>query len=103
MITNLAKFFKQIFLTFPIEGPFTLFAPTNEAFRSLPPEALARVMAAPSELKRVLLGHIAKGTYFLGALDTGNIGTDSVLPTLDGGVNKIMITGRSIRQNISSQ
>lgn len=78
------------------EGPFTLFAPTNEAFRSLPSEALARLMANPAELKRVLAGHVTKGTYFLGALDSKDSGTDSVLPTLDGGSNKIMINGRSI-------
>ncbi|XP_046460132.1 protein sll1483-like [Daphnia pulex] len=79
------------------DGPFTLFAPTNEAFRSLPSEALARLMAAPAELKRVLSGHVTKGTYFLGALDSKDSGTDMVLPTLDGGSNKIMINGRSIK------
>ena len=49
-------------------------------------------------MKRVLLGHVVKGTYFLGAgLDSNtNSGTDRVLPTLDGGTNKIMISGRSI-------
>ena len=75
-----------------------MFAPTNEAFRALPSEALARLVAAPAEMKRVLLGHVVKGTYFLGAgLDSNtNSGTDRVLPTLDGGTNKIMISGRSI-------
>jgi len=79
------------------EGPFTLFAPTNEAFRALPSEALARLMANPAELKRVLAGHVTKGTYFLRALDSKDSGTDSVLPTLDGGTNKIMINGRTIK------
>lgn len=82
-------------LLLEIEGPLTLFAPTNEAFRSLPSESLARLFAQPDELKRVLLGHVTKGTYFLGALDSKDSGTDVVLPTLDGGSNKIMITGRS--------
>uniref|UniRef100_A0A0P6E5M4 FAS1 domain-containing protein n=1 Tax=Daphnia magna TaxID=35525 RepID=A0A0P6E5M4_9CRUS len=79
------------------DGPFTLFAPTNEAFRSLPTEVLARLMASPEEMKRVLTGHVTKGTYFLGALDSKDSGTDSVLPTLDGGSNKIMISGRTIK------
>ena len=82
------------------EGPFTLFAPTNEAFRALPSEALARLMANPAELKRVLTGHVTKGTYFLSALDSKDSGTDSVLPTLDGGTNKIMINGRSTKWKI---
>lgn len=78
-----------------LDGPFTLFAPTNEAFRSLPSEALARLMASPAELRRCLLGHVTKGTFFLAALDSKDSGTDRVLPTLDGGSNKIMISGKS--------
>jgi transforming growth factor-beta-induced protein len=54
-------------------------------------------MANPAELKRVLAGHVTKGTYFLSALDSKDSGTDSVLPTLDGGTNKIMINGRSTK------
>ncbi len=57
-------------------------------------------MANPAELKRVLAGHVTKGTYFLSALDSKDSGTDSVLPTLDGGTNKIMINGRSTKWKI---
>lgn len=72
-----------------------MYAPTNEAFRSLPADALAKLMGEPAELKRVLLGHVTKGTYFLNVLNSRSSGTDMVLPTLDGGTNKIMVDGNS--------
>jgi transforming growth factor-beta-induced protein len=38
-------------------GPFTIFAPTDKAFRALEPGVLARLTAAPDKLKEVLLYH----------------------------------------------
>jgi uncharacterized surface protein with fasciclin (FAS1) repeats len=38
-------------------GPFTVFAPTDEAFRRLEPGLLSRLLAAPEKLKEVLLYH----------------------------------------------
>ncbi len=38
-------------------GPFTIFAPTDEAFRALKPGVLARLAAVPESLKEVLLYH----------------------------------------------
>jgi uncharacterized surface protein with fasciclin (FAS1) repeats len=38
-------------------GPFTVFSPTDEAFRGLEPGVLARLMATPEKLKEVLLYH----------------------------------------------
>ncbi len=38
-------------------GPFTVFAPTDRAFRALEPGLLARLTAAPDKLKEVLLYH----------------------------------------------
>jgi len=40
------------------EGPFTVFAPTNEAFKKVPEEALAGLLANKEELKAVLLRHV---------------------------------------------
>lgn len=72
------------------DGPFTLFAPTNDAFKTLPTDALARLNGSPTEMKKVLMGHVAKGTFFLSALD----GTDTSMPTLDGKNKKVLINGR---------
>ena len=39
-------------------GPFTLFAPTNEAFEKLAPETLGRLLGNTRMLKEVLLRHV---------------------------------------------
>lgn len=39
-------------------GPFTVFAPTNEAFAALPAGELDRLLANPGELKQVLSYHV---------------------------------------------
>lgn len=77
------------------DGPFTLYAPTNDAFRSLPTDALNKLLGEPAQLKQVLLGHVTKGTYFLNVLNSRSSGVDIALPTLDGNTNKIMIDGNS--------
>jgi uncharacterized surface protein with fasciclin (FAS1) repeats len=43
------------------EGPFTVFAPTNEAFEALPEGALEALIADPEALTDVLLYHVAEG------------------------------------------
>merc|ERR1712244_5598 len=40
------------------EGSFTVFAPTNEAFKKVPEEALSGLLANKEELKAVLLRHV---------------------------------------------
>jgi uncharacterized surface protein with fasciclin (FAS1) repeats len=43
------------------KGPYTVFAPTNAAFKKLPPATLAAVKSDPALLKNVLLYHVVKG------------------------------------------
>ena len=43
------------------EGSFTVFAPTNEAFKKVPEEALTGLLANKEELKAVLLRHVVPG------------------------------------------
>ena len=43
------------------DGPFTVFAPTNEAFKKLPPEKLTELMADPEALKNILSYHVVSG------------------------------------------
>jgi uncharacterized surface protein with fasciclin (FAS1) repeats len=43
------------------EGPFTVFAPTNEAFAKVPAEALAALLANKEELVKVLTYHVVAG------------------------------------------
>jgi uncharacterized surface protein with fasciclin (FAS1) repeats len=43
------------------EGPFTVFAPTDEAFAALPQGTLEGLLADPEALKSILLYHVVEG------------------------------------------
>ncbi len=53
------------------EGPFTVFAPTDEAFAKLPEGALDELIANPDKLKAVLLYHVVEGKVM--AADVGGL------------------------------
>ncbi|XP_057374790.1 transforming growth factor-beta-induced protein ig-h3-like [Daphnia carinata] len=80
--------------TLKTAGPYTLFAPNNDAFKALPEAKLAKLMESPAELKSILLGHVINGTYFLGALLDA-----PELPALAGGLNKIAVNGMNMTVN----
>lgn len=44
-------------------GPYTVFAPTDEAFKKLPPATLATLLtpAGKDQLKKILLNHVVAG------------------------------------------
>ena len=42
-------------------GPFTVFAPTDEAFAKLPPGTLDALLKDPAKLKSILLYHVVSG------------------------------------------
>ncbi|NNC42194.1 MAG: fasciclin domain-containing protein [Acidimicrobiia bacterium] len=64
------------------EGPFTVFAPTDEAFAELGTETLKRLLANPDELADILLYHVVSGettSKELGYLDSvGMVNGDRV-------------------------
>jgi len=43
------------------EGPFTVFAPTDEAFAALPAGAVDALLAEPAKLAKVLTYHVVPG------------------------------------------
>ena len=54
------------------EGPFTVFAPTDEAFAKLPPETLQAALADPQGLlTQVLLYHVVPGKVMAADLSDG--------------------------------
>jgi uncharacterized surface protein with fasciclin (FAS1) repeats len=69
-------------------GPFTVFAPTDEAFVSLSPEAVQRLIADPPALVRVLTYHVVPGR-----ITSAQITDDSEQKTLEGGVLKLAVNG----------
>ena len=68
-------------------GPCTVFVPTDDAFRALPPGYLAGLRADPALLARVLSRHVAEGTF--GAAELAGMRT---VRTLDGA--DVDVTGR---------
>ena len=44
------------------EGPYTVFAPTDEAFKKLGEETIKKVLADKELLKKILLAHVVEGS-----------------------------------------
>lgn len=51
--------------TFSNGGPFTIFAPTDEAFSDFPSETLNALLEDPEKLKGILLYHTIKGKVMI--------------------------------------
>lgn len=61
-------------------GPFTVFAPTDEAFAKVPPKDLEALLADKDKLTKVLTYHVAQGSVM--ARDVGGMAS---VKTLQGG------------------
>jgi uncharacterized surface protein with fasciclin (FAS1) repeats len=60
-------------------GPYTVFAPTDDAFKAMPPSYLAGLLADPASLAQVLNRHIVEG-----GLGTAELAGASTIRTLGG-------------------
>merc|ERR1719283_713618 len=58
-------------------GPFTVFAPTNEAFAKVPKDALNGLLADKEALTKVLLRHVVLGTKYAKQLRYTSLSTAS--------------------------
>ena len=72
-------------------GPFTVFAPTNEAFAKIPAGLLDYLLANPSILKQVLLYHVASGSGKLSADPIKTVQGENVFPTLSFGTSGLAL------------
>ena len=85
------------------DGPFTVFAPTDEAFKNLPKGALDNLLKDKEALKNVLLYHVVSGKVSsnevvdLNKATTMN-GSDIKIKTTDGKVmiNDAQVTGADV-------
>jgi uncharacterized surface protein with fasciclin (FAS1) repeats len=74
--------------TLESKGPFTVFAPTNEAFDKLPPGTVSALLepANKAELTKILTYHVVPGNYsetsLLKAISAG--GGKATLTTVEG-------------------
>ena len=84
-------------MTLSEEGPYTVFAPTEEAFAKLPEGTVENLLANPEQLKKVLLYHVVSGNVMaadvvkLESATTLN-GTNVAISTIDGvKINNAMV------------
>ena len=85
------------------DGPFTVFAPTDEAFKNLPKGALDNLLKDKEALKNVLLYHVVSGRVSsnevvdLNKATTMN-GSDIKIKTTEGKVmiNDAQVTGADV-------
>jgi uncharacterized surface protein with fasciclin (FAS1) repeats len=76
--------------TFADGGPFTVFAPTDDAFAALPQGTLG-LLDDPPALARVLTYHVVPGR-----ITSAQITHDSEQKTVEGGVLKLAVNGSVI-------
>jgi uncharacterized surface protein with fasciclin (FAS1) repeats len=72
------------------EGPFTVFAPTDEAFAKLPPGTLDKLLGDPGKLKAVLTYHVVAGKVMSGDVKPG------MVRTVEGSSAKVKVKGGKV-------
>ncbi|MBN2215437.1 MAG: fasciclin domain-containing protein, partial [Bacteroidales bacterium] len=74
------------------EGPFTVFAPTDAAFKALPAGTLETLLADPTgQLAEILLYHVVSGKVMSGDLSDG-----MMVETLQGKDIEVEIDGSNV-------
>jgi uncharacterized surface protein with fasciclin (FAS1) repeats len=74
------------------KGPYTVFAPTDEAFSKVPAETLEALGNDPEALRRVLLYHVADGRY-----PAARVVRKRSIETLAGPRLEVKATRRAVR------
>lgn len=77
--------------TLSADGPYTVFAPTNEAFAALPPAVLKKLLKPENKeaLTQILTYHVVPGEVTSDQIEAGKVKTvegQDVTITTDGGV-----------------
>ncbi len=76
-------------------GPFTVFAPTDEAFAELPKRELDMLLKEPAKLKEILTFHVVEGRFM-----TSDLAQHEYLQALSGGELKIDAKRWHLHRNI---
>jgi len=61
--------------TLKAAGPYTVFAPTNEAFKAVPQKAMEELAADPAKLRDVITYHVVPGKVMAADVKPGNAKT----------------------------
>jgi uncharacterized surface protein with fasciclin (FAS1) repeats len=93
--TTLVASIKAAHLTDTLNGrgPFTIFAPTDEAFRKLPSGALDALLKDTAKLKAVLSYHVVTGHVLAQDLKSGDV------MTVQGSPLTAVVSGADVRVN----
>ena len=93
--TTLAAAIKAAGLTANLaaKGPFTVFAPTDEAFKKLPAGAYDSLLKDSGKLKAILNYHVVSGYFLARDLKSGEV------PTLQGTAMTAVVTSSDVRVN----
>lgn len=83
--------------TLSAEGPFTVFAPTNEAFAKLPAGTVESLLADIPALTKVLTYHVVAGKVL-----AADVVTMTSAPTVEGQEVKIAVVDGSVKLNETS-
>lgn len=75
-------------------GPYTIFAPTNDAFAALPAGVLEQLLAEPATLEKILTYHVANGK-----MDAMQVASESTLTTVEGSSINVSGSGSSLQLN----
>jgi uncharacterized surface protein with fasciclin (FAS1) repeats len=76
------------------DGPFTVFAPTDDAFAAVDPETLDGLLADPEALSQVLLYHVVEG-----AVPAADVVTLESATTIQGSDVAIVVEGDAVTLN----
>jgi uncharacterized surface protein with fasciclin (FAS1) repeats len=81
------------------QGPFTIFAPTDEAFRKLPPGALEALLKDSAKLKAVLSYHVVGGHVWAKDMKSGDMMTLQGSPlTASVSTSGVHVNGAHVKQ-----
>ncbi len=81
-------------------GPYTVFAPSDEAFNKLPAATLETLMKDPEKLKNILAYHVTEGKVLVTEIKPGKTKTlqgDPLTLTSDNG--KVTVNGANVTQS----
>ncbi len=73
------------------EGPFTVFAPTDDAFAALPEGELQKLLADPARLKQLLLYHVVSGK-----ISASDLAALTSIKTMQGQELEVTVDGSDI-------
>jgi uncharacterized surface protein with fasciclin (FAS1) repeats len=81
-------------------GPYTVFAPSDEAFAKLPPGTLDTLMKDKEKLNRILSYHVIQGKVLVTEIKPGKTNTLQGEPlTLTSDNGKVTVNGANVTQS----